>query len=74
MLLSREMIVMRNLEQNAELQHAIELQGGRMMNLQLLDHRFQPSLPVFSPRGFELLKGENDIASFDADNRDVFQG
>lgn len=68
MFLTQEMVLRRNLE------NIIEHQGRRMMDLQLMDHRFQPRLPVFSPRGTELLKGENDFVSCDADNGDVFQG
>lgn len=67
MFLAQEMVLRRNLED------IIEHQGRRMMDLQLMDNRFQPRLPVFSPRGSELLKGENDIVSCDADNGDVFQ-
>ncbi|KAL8480041.1 hypothetical protein ACS0TY_026828 [Phlomoides rotata] len=80
MLLTQEMILTRNMEQNAGLQHAIDLQSQRMMGLQLMDMRYQQfraSFPVavsaFSPRGSELLKGENIIASCDAGNRDIFQ-
>ncbi|CAH9103246.1 unnamed protein product [Cuscuta epithymum] len=47
---SREAMLRRKLEQDAELQQAIELQGRRLMNMQLLDqknhhnyHQFQPA-------------------------------
>ncbi|KAK6164112.1 hypothetical protein DH2020_000976 [Rehmannia glutinosa] len=58
---AQEMLLRRKLEQEAELHHAIELQGRRMMNLQLMDlknqhnnHHFLPNfragVPISSPR------------------------
>ncbi|KAL3324640.1 hypothetical protein AABB24_038656 [Solanum stoloniferum] len=50
---SHEMMLRRKLEQEAELQQAIELQGRRLMNLQLLDlknqHRNDHFPPSLSP-------------------------
>ncbi|EPS64223.1 hypothetical protein M569_10558, partial [Genlisea aurea] len=57
---TQEMMLRRKLEQEAELQHVIELQGRRMMNLHLSDlknqHIHQPfmlssgGVPISSPR------------------------
>ncbi|XP_059308529.1 zinc finger CCCH domain-containing protein 53-like isoform X2 [Lycium ferocissimum] len=51
---SHEMMLRRKIEQEAELQQAIELQGRRLMNLQLLDlknqHRNDPFPPNLSPQ------------------------
>ncbi|KAK4356502.1 hypothetical protein RND71_025473 [Anisodus tanguticus] len=50
---SHEMMLRRKIEQEAELQQAIELQGRRLMNLQMLDlknqHRNDPFPPSLSP-------------------------
>lgn len=50
---SHEMMLRRKIEQEAELQQAIELQGRRLMNLQLLDLKNQHCndhfLPSLSP-------------------------
>lgn len=50
---SHEMMLRRKIEQEAELQQAIELQGRRLMNLQLLDlknqHRNDHFPPSLSP-------------------------
>lgn len=54
---TQEMLLRRKLEEHADLQQAIELQGRRLMNLQLLDlknHRYHPhqyhhNLSVGSP-------------------------
>lgn len=51
---TQEMLLRRKLEEQAELQQAIDLQGRRMMNLQLPDlderiHHHQRSLSVGSP-------------------------
>ncbi|CAN4119855.1 unnamed protein product [Withania somnifera] len=58
---SHEMMLRRKIEQEAELQQAIELQGRRLMNLQLLDlknqHRndhFPPSLSPGLPTASQL--------------------
>ncbi|KAK4419592.1 Zinc finger CCCH domain-containing protein 22 [Sesamum alatum] len=78
---TQEMMLRRKLEQEAELQHAIELQGRRMMNLQLMDlknqhhnHHFLPSLragvPISSPRQSQLSMNQNFIAASDAINQE----
>lgn len=52
---THEMLLRRKLEEQAELQQAIELQGRRLMNLQLPDfkndrlHHHQRSLSVGAP-------------------------
>ncbi|MCD7447150.1 hypothetical protein HAX54_024730 [Datura stramonium] len=46
---SHEMMLRRKMEQEAELQQAIELQGRRLMNLQLLDLKNQHRNDHFSP-------------------------
>ncbi|KAJ8551341.1 hypothetical protein K7X08_000711 [Anisodus acutangulus] len=61
---SHEMMLRRKIEQEAELQQAIELQGRRLMNLQLLDlknqHRNDPFPPSLSP-GFHSQNSQNLI-------------
>ncbi|CAA0805826.1 Zinc finger CCCH domain-containing protein 55 [Striga hermonthica] len=68
---AQEMILRRKLEQEAELQHAIELQGRRMMSLQLMDlknshnnNHFLPGIrgsgvPISSPRQARLFMNQN---------------
>ncbi|XP_075522087.1 zinc finger CCCH domain-containing protein 53-like isoform X2 [Primulina tabacum] len=79
---SQETMLRRKLEQETELQHAVELQGRRMMNLQLMDlknqqhgRRFVPSLPsglpISSPRQSQMLINHNLIVSSSASNQDV---
>ncbi|PIN13390.1 hypothetical protein CDL12_13991 [Handroanthus impetiginosus] len=79
---TQEMMLRRKLEQETELQHAIELQRRRMMNLQLMDlnnqnhnHHFLPSPPVgvpfSSPRQSQWLMSQNVIS--DSTNQDVLQ-
>ncbi|KAK6144063.1 hypothetical protein DH2020_020883 [Rehmannia glutinosa] len=81
---TQELMLRRKLEQEEELRRAIEFQGRRMTNLQLLDmknqqhsHRFRPSLftglPIPSPRQSQLLMSQNVIDSSDASNQDVSQ-
>ncbi|KAL0287651.1 UNVERIFIED_CONTAM: Zinc finger CCCH domain-containing protein 22 [Sesamum angustifolium] len=78
---TQEMMLRRKLEQEAELQHAIELQGRRMINLQLMDlknqhhnHHFLPSLragiSISSPRQSQLLMNQNFVAASDAINQE----
>lgn len=69
---TQEMMLRRKLEQEAELQHAIELQGRRMMNLQLMDLKNQHLLqglragfPMSSPRQSQFLMNQNFIAAND---------
>ncbi|KAI3461133.1 hypothetical protein Pfo_017796 [Paulownia fortunei] len=81
---TQEMMLRKKIEQEVELQHAIEFQGRRMNNLQLMDlknqqdnHHFLPSLaagvPFFSPRQSQLLMSQNVIDSSDATKQDVLQ-
>ncbi|CAH2049211.1 unnamed protein product, partial [Thlaspi arvense] len=68
----QEMMLRRKLEQEAELQQAIEIQGRRLMNLQLMDlknhhhhgHQFQqhnlvPGIPIASPAQPHLRTNQN---------------
>ncbi|XP_011080366.1 zinc finger CCCH domain-containing protein 22-like [Sesamum indicum] len=77
----QEMMLRRKLEQEAELQHAIELQGRRMMNLQLMDlknqnhnHHYlqsiQPGIPYSSPRQSRLLMNQHVTTSSDSINQE----
>ncbi|GFQ01231.1 zinc finger CCCH domain-containing protein 55 [Phtheirospermum japonicum] len=82
---TQEMMFRRKLEQEAEIQHALDLQSRRMNNMNLVDlenpqhnsHRFLPSLfsgaPISSPRQQQLLMGQNFIVSPDATNQDALQ-
>ncbi|KAL1555228.1 zinc finger CCCH domain-containing protein 22-like [Salvia divinorum] len=69
---TQEMMLRRKLEQEAELQHAIELQGRRIMNLQLMDLKnhqhnhhllqgFRAGIPLSSPRQSQFLMNQNFI-------------
>lgn len=81
MLLSpQEMMLRRKLEQEAELQHAIELQSRRMMNLQLMDlknenhnyhylQRLAGGFPFSSPRQSHLLMNQHLTNSSDCTNQ-----
>ncbi|KAL3828214.1 hypothetical protein ACJIZ3_017016 [Penstemon smallii] len=76
---TQEMMLRKKMEHEVELQHAIELQGRRIMNLQLMDmknqHRnhphFLPSFltggPISSPR----LMNQNTNLSSDVSNQEV---
>ncbi|KZV43288.1 zinc finger CCCH domain-containing protein 22 [Dorcoceras hygrometricum] len=77
---AQELMLRRKLEQEAELKHAIEFQGRRLMNLGLMDlknqslsHPFPPrmpsSYPHFSRRQFQL--STNQILSSYNINSDV---
>lgn len=62
---NHEMILRRKLEERAELQHAIEIQDRRMMNLQLNElknHQFHHNLSASS------------TFSSDVNNEDVVSG
>ncbi|KAH6819689.1 hypothetical protein C2S51_003292 [Perilla frutescens var. frutescens] len=75
----------RRLEHGVESQNAIDLQGLRMANLQLMDLRYQqqqnplflPSFPagvsISSPRRTQFFTGENMVAFSDGANLDVLQ-
>ncbi|CAA0813220.1 Zinc finger CCCH domain-containing protein 46 [Striga hermonthica] len=76
---TQDMMLRRQLEQEAEIQHALELQTRRMNNLQLvenpqLSHGFLPSLftgvPISSPRQQQLLMSQNFL---DATTQDGLQ-
>lgn len=82
---TQEMMLRRKLEQEAELQHAIELQGRRMMNLQLMDlkhqqhnHHLLPSfragIPISSPRQSQFLMNQNLTAASDSINQEDSEG
>lgn len=84
MLFNTQEMLRRRMEQKAELQHAIELQGQRMANIELMDLKYQqpnnPFPPRFragvsipSPRQSQLFISEN-AASYDGANPDVLQG
>ncbi|CAA0833489.1 RNA-binding (RRM/RBD/RNP motifs) family protein [Striga hermonthica] len=89
MLLSpREMMLRRKLEHEAEMQQAIELQGRRMMNLQLMDPKseshnfsylpsFSSSIPDSSPGHSQLLMNHhlrNSSGSINQENSEEFDG
>ncbi|KAL6564780.1 hypothetical protein OROMI_016230 [Orobanche minor] len=79
---TQEMMLRRKLEQEAELQHAIELQGRRLMNLQLMDlknqhnnHHLLPSfrgaaVPISSPRRAQLFMSQNFIPTSENTNHE----
>ncbi|XP_051118796.1 zinc finger CCCH domain-containing protein 22-like [Andrographis paniculata] len=79
---AQEMMLRRKLEE-AELQHAIELQGQRMMNLQLFDlknqhhsPRFLPNLrsavaPFSSPRHSHLLMNQTFVAAVNKEDSEA---
>ncbi|KAL8527480.1 hypothetical protein ACS0TY_005360 [Phlomoides rotata] len=82
---TQEMVLRRKLEQEAELQHALELQGRRMMNLQLMDLKnqhhnshllqsFRGGIPpISSPRQSQLQMNQNFLAASDGINLDNSQ-
>ncbi|KAL3653347.1 hypothetical protein CASFOL_003028 [Castilleja foliolosa] len=77
MLSPRETMLRRKLEQEAEMQLAIELQGQRMMNLKLMDlknekHNFHylPNFPYSSPRHSQFLLNQHLNNSFDSINQE----
>ncbi|KAL6505392.1 hypothetical protein OROGR_025209 [Orobanche gracilis] len=77
---TQEMMLRRKLEKEAELQHAIELQGRRLINLQIMDlknqhnnHHFLPSfrgpvVPISSPRQAQLFITQSFIPASDNTN------
>ncbi|XP_073144440.1 zinc finger CCCH domain-containing protein 46-like [Henckelia pumila] len=71
---SRETMLRRKIEKEAELQHAVELQGRRMMNLRLMDLKNQPQMdnffPVSSPRRSQLIN-QNILVSSNAIDQEV---
>lgn len=83
---TQEIMLRRKLEQEAELQHALELQGRRMMNLQLMDLKnqhhnhhhllqgFRAGIPMSSPRQSQFLMNQNFMAASDGLNQENFEG
>ncbi|XP_075494063.1 zinc finger CCCH domain-containing protein 46-like [Primulina tabacum] len=71
---SQEMMPRRKMEKEAELQHAVELQGRRMMNLRPMNLKNQPQMhnffPVSSPRRSQLTN-QNILVSFNAFDQEV---
>ncbi|KAK9273682.1 hypothetical protein L1049_018492 [Liquidambar formosana] len=81
---AHEMMLRRKLEEQADLQQAIELQGRRMMNLRLLDlknhqhhHQFQHNLsavaPIPSPTQSHTQVNQNLILPSDGINQEVLE-
>lgn len=80
---TQEMMLRRKLEQEAELQQAIELQGRRLMNMQLMDlknhhhnHHFQPSMMagISSPNMSQSQANQSHILPRDGINMEVPEG
>lgn len=80
---TQEMMLRRKLEQEAELQQAIELQGRRLMNMQLMDlknhhhnHHFQPSMMagIASPTMGQSQANQSHILPCDGINIEVPEG
>eukprot|EP00257_Ricinus_communis_P013713 XP_015571219.1 zinc finger CCCH domain-containing protein 55 isoform X1 [Ricinus communis] len=77
---SQEMMLRRKLEQQAELQQAIELQGRRLINLQLPDlrgdyaHHHQRSLSAGAPISTHAPVDHNLNFTSDIKNQDVLEG
>lgn len=82
---AQELMLRRKLEQEAELQHALELQGRRMMNLQLMDLKnqhhnhhllqgFRAGIPMSSPRQSQFLMNQNFMAASDGSNQENSEG
>lgn len=81
----QEMMLRKKLEHEAELQHAIELEGQRMRGLQLRDIKaqnhnnhymqmFPSSIPYSSPRTSQFLMNQHVNASSHAINEDDREG
>ncbi|KAL2540925.1 Zinc finger CCCH domain-containing protein 55 [Abeliophyllum distichum] len=78
---SQEMTQRRQFEQEAELQHSIELEGRRMMNFQLMDvknqhhnHQIMPSMSVAVPNSSlqsQPQKFESPVLPSDAINQEI---
>ncbi|XP_058226439.1 zinc finger CCCH domain-containing protein 22-like isoform X2 [Rhododendron vialii] len=81
---TKEMILRRKMEEQAELQQAIELQGRRLMHLQLMDlrnhhhnlsHQLQPNMasgiPIPSPPQSRLDINQSLVLRSDGVNQDV---
>ncbi|KAJ4839610.1 hypothetical protein Tsubulata_029638 [Turnera subulata] len=78
---THEMILRRKLEEQAELQQAIELQGRRLINLQLPDirgdfipPRHQRSLSVGSPISLHITANQNVLLTSDGQNESPEDG
>ncbi|KAK6164111.1 hypothetical protein DH2020_000975 [Rehmannia glutinosa] len=81
MLSPRQMMLRRKLEHDADLQHAIELQGRRIMNLQLMDLKnenhnyhfvqsFPAGIPYSSPRQSQMLMNQHFVSREDSEEFD----
>ncbi|CAA3006144.1 zinc finger CCCH domain-containing 22-like [Olea europaea subsp. europaea] len=79
---AQEMMLQRKMEQEAEVQHAIDLQGRRVMNMQLMDlknqhhnNHFLPNLsasaPIGSPIQSQLQMNQNLILQSHATDLEV---
>lgn len=86
---TKEMILRRKMEEQAELQQAIELQGRRLMHLQLMDlrnhhhnlsHQLQPNMasgipiPIPSPPQSRLDINQSLVLRSDVVNQDASEG
>ncbi|KZV19188.1 zinc finger CCCH domain-containing protein 22 [Dorcoceras hygrometricum] len=71
---SQEVMQRRKLKKEAELQHAVELQGRKMMNLRLLDLNNQPQMhtlyPISSPSRSQLMN-QNILVSSNAIDQEI---
>lgn len=81
----QEMMLRKKLEQEAELQHVIEVEGQRMLRLQLRDLKaqnhnnhymqmFPSGIPYSSPRTSQMLMNHHVSASSHAINEDDSEG
>lgn len=68
---SREAMLRRKLEQEAELQQAIELQERRLMNLQLVDQKNHQNYHHFQPSSFPSIPVPSVSNPLSQNNQDV---
>lgn len=81
---TQEILLRRKLEEQADLQQAIEFQGRRLMNLQLLDlknhqhmhhlHNLSGGSPVASPTQSSIHNNQNLAVPSDGSNQEVLEG
>ena len=81
---TQEMMLRRKLEEQADLQQAIELQGRRLMNLQLLDlknhqhqnhlHNLSGGAPVASPTQSSIHNNQTLVLPSDINSQEVPEG
>lgn len=84
MLSPQDMMLKKKLKQEADLQHAIELEGQRMLRLQLREaaqnhnnsymQMFPSGIQYSSPRMSQLLMNQHDTSSYHAINEDDPEG